>query len=144
VCFGEIPHRKRLTMNGFEIALSVIFQAGIQHYAEIPEVMKQQPDYVVDFMRNLPLTWDDVKFIDGFPGEYAVIARKGNGKWYIGGINGTDKEKKINIDLSVFGKISEGIIITDGEDARSFKNQSFMGPKVEINIKPLGGFVIKI
>lgn len=144
VCFGEIPHRNRLTWNGFEIALSVIFQAGIQHYAEIPEVMKNQPDYVVDFMRNLPLQWDDVKFIDGYPGKYAVIARKANGKWFIGGINGTTGDKEVTLDLSVLGDVKGGTIITDGDNSRSFSKQKFTGSTLKLTMKPYGGFVVEL
>jgi hypothetical protein len=145
VCFGEIPNRNRLTWNGFEIALSVIFQAGIQHYAEIPEVMSKQPEYVVSFMRNLPLEWDDVKFLDGFPGKYAVFARKGNGKWYIAGIN-ADKTntKEISIDLSVLGAKNGGTIITDGDNSRSFSEQEVAGSSVKIVMKPYGGFVMEV
>jgi hypothetical protein len=144
VCFGEIPHRNRLTSNGFEIALSVLFQAGIQHYAEIPEVMKNQPGYVVDFMRNLPLEWDDVKFIDGYPGEYAIIARKYKGKWFVGGINGTTNDKVVSVDLSVLGTVTGGTIITDGENSRSFMKKDFTGSALNLTIKPYGGFVIEL
>jgi alpha-glucosidase len=143
VCFGEIPHRNRLTNNGFEIALSVIFQAGVQHYAEIPERMYQQPDYVQDFMRNLPLTWDDVKFIDGYPGEFAVIARKGNGKWYIAGINGTKSAKHIRLNLKNMDGITGGTVITDGDTNRTFSQYEVNNTDVDIEMKPYGGFVLE-
>ena len=69
VCLSEIPNIKRLTTNGFELALAVLFQSGIQHYAALLTDLRRQPAYVIDFLRNPPLSWDDVKFIDGFPGQ---------------------------------------------------------------------------
>jgi alpha-glucosidase len=145
VCFGEIPHRKRLTRNGFELALSVLFQSGVQHYAEIPETMKNQPDYTIQFLRNLPLEWDDVKYIDGYPGEFAIFARKGQGKWFIAGINGNKTtEKVITIDLSILGASNGGVIITDGADSRSFSKQEVTGSIIKVSMKPYGGFVMEV
>lgn len=69
VNFSGIPNVLRRTTDGFEIALSVIFTSGIQHIAEIPEGMEKQPDFVKEFMRALPERWEDVKFIDGYPGN---------------------------------------------------------------------------
>jgi alpha-glucosidase len=141
VCFSEVPNIKRITTNGFELALSVIFQSGIQHYAEVPEGMAKQPDYVINFMKNVPSCWDDIKFIDGYPGKFTVVARKGNGKWYIAGINGEVLEHEVDIDLSLLGNLNGGKLITDGGDKRTFEYQKITGTKFKIHLKPLGGFV---
>jgi alpha-glucosidase len=74
--FGDIPKIKRVTRNGFELAESVLFLSGIQHFAEIPEGMATAPAYVKTFLRELPRSWDEVKFVAGYPGRQAVIARK--------------------------------------------------------------------
>jgi hypothetical protein len=144
VCFSEIPNLERRTTNGFELALSVLFQSGIQHYAEIPEGMYAQPDYVIDFMRTLPESWDDIKFIDGFPGEFAVLARKGKDKWYIAGINGTDETKDITINLADFGFNANAALITDGENDRSFEQDILTEPETSVSIVPHGGFVMTV
>jgi alpha-glucosidase len=143
VCFSEVPGLKRITSNAFELALSVLFQSGIQHYAEVPEGMMNQPNYVIDFMKNIPKRWDDIKFIDGYPGKYAVIARKGNGKWFVAGINGENDQKELEIDLSIFGS-KGGTLITDGENNRSFSSKELSSNKIKITLKPYGGFVIKM
>jgi hypothetical protein len=144
VCFSEIPNLERRTTNGFELALSVLFQSGIQHYAEIPEGMYAQPDYVIDFMRTLPESWDDIKFIDGFPGKFAVLARKGKDKWYIAGINGTDETKDITINLADFGFNANAALITDGENDRSFEQDILTEPETSVSIVPHGGFVMTV
>jgi hypothetical protein len=47
--------------------------------------MAKAPDYVIKFIKNIPEVWDDTKFVDGYPGEYVVLARKGDGRWYLAG-----------------------------------------------------------
>lgn len=144
VCFSEIPERNRLTTNGFELALSVLFQSGIQHYAEVPEGMKKQPAYVVDFLRQLPPRWEDVKFLAGYPGQYAVVARKANGKWYVAGINGNAVDKTITLDLSALGATKGGTLITDGSTSREFSTRRFEGPALTLPVKARGGFVLEL
>ncbi len=141
VCFSEIPNLKRITTNGFEIALSIIFQSGIQHYAEIPQGMYKQPMYVIDFMKEVPNRWDDIKFIDGYPGKNIILAREGNGLWYIAGINGENKPYVANIDLSIFGKNKGGVLISDGKTNRELIRTEIDGNDLKITIPPYGGFV---
>src|SRR6185295_18295492 len=100
VVLDRIPRIERRTTSGFELALSVVFTSGITHYAEIPEGMAKAPDYVREFLRGIPSVWDDVKFLDGYPGKFVVIARKGDGHWYVSGINGEATERKLTLGLS--------------------------------------------
>lgn len=163
VCFSEVPNIKRITTNGFELALSVIFWSGIQHYGETPEGMARVPDYVKDFMREIPSYWDDTHFIEGFPGKHMVVARRFENKWYVAGISGENVEKSINLELAfppqgpatqTAGKrrtslknIKTGMLITDGADNRSFDMQNIMitpGKPLGIKLKGNGGFVIKV
>lgn len=145
VCFSEIPGRKRISTNGFELALSVVFWSGVQHFAGIPEGMAKVPDYVQEFMRTVPVRWDDTKFIDGFPGKLVVLARRNGSVWYIAGINGENVEKALKFDLSFIEEIQSGILITDGADNRTFEKKEIAltaDKSVEIDLKPNGGFVI--
>jgi hypothetical protein len=144
VCFGEIPGIQRRTSNGFEIALTVLFQSGIQHYVEVPESMAKQPDYVKDYMKHVPRVWDDIKLIDGFPAKYAVIARKSGDKWYVAGINAEAEVKSLELDLSKLNIQKSGMMITDGDTNRTF-SQKEISPengKLKVDIQPNGGFVI--
>jgi hypothetical protein len=146
VCFSEIPNKKRITSNAFELALSVLFYSGIQHFAETPEGIKTVPGYVKNFLREISNYWDDTKFVDGFPGKFVVIARKYKKTWYIAGINGEDIEKNISILLPFIEKTKKGTLITDGVDNRSFKTEKITylpNKPLEINLKGNGGFVIK-
>eukprot|EP01032_Pedospumella_encystans_P026188 gene26189-29583_t len=117
--FADIPNIKRATRNGFELAESVLLLSGIQHFAEVPEGMATVPPYVKAFLQDLPRSWDDSKFVAGFPGKFVVIARKAGNAWYVAGINSEAGEKTLELDLSFIGKRS-GALMTDGAGEREF------------------------
>jgi alpha-glucosidase len=143
MAFSEIRGKERRTSNAFELALSVLFQSGIQHYAEVPEGMAAQPAYVQDFVKKLPPSWADVKLLDGYPGQYAVLARQApGGKWYVAGINGTDAPKTLQIDLSKLG-LANGTLITDGATNRSFSTRAVGGATLSVTLPARGGFVVQ-
>jgi alpha-glucosidase len=143
VCFGEIPHITRKTSSAFELALSILFQSGVQHIVETPASMKQQPKFVVDFMKRLPAYWDDVRFIDGFPGKYVVLARKHANHWYVAGINAQTDSLHLNLDLSPFQPVAKISCISDGADNRSFRTDSLQVQHngVKVAVAGRGGFV---
>ncbi|MES2323509.1 MAG: glycoside hydrolase family 97 catalytic domain-containing protein [Pseudomonadota bacterium] len=138
--FGDIPKIKRTTRNGFELAESVLFLSGIQHFAETPAGMAGAPAYVKTLLQDLPRSWDDVKFIDGYPGTHVVIARKAGKAWYVAGLNADDADRTLTLDLSFLGK-RKGVLITDGNGEREFIQAGIAGGKATITIKPHGGFV---
>lgn len=135
---------KRKTTAAFELALSVLFQSGLQHFAESPEGMKHVSASVQQFLRELPVKWDDIRFLDGYPGRFVVLARRSGTKWYIAGINAEAGTKVVQLPLSVFNK-KEVTIITDGEGNEasfSVTKEKSRNRLQEISIKPNGGFVI--
>ncbi|MDO8342458.1 MAG: glycoside hydrolase family 97 catalytic domain-containing protein [Cellvibrio sp.] len=142
MAFGDIPNIKRVTENSFELAESVLMISGIQHFAEIPEGMATAPEYVKDFLRELPREWDDVKFIDGYPGKFVVLARKAGDAWYIAGINAEAENKILNFDLNFAGD-KPGILITSGDTERSFVQQEINSKTPQtITLRPSAGFVM--
>lgn len=144
VCFNEYDNNKRVTQNGAELAQAVVFLSGVQHYAEIPKGMAKVPDYVKQAMKDIPVSWDETKFIDGFPGEYIVIARRNGDTWYIAGISSIEKD--LTLDITVpFANDKNAEMITDGKDNRTFDKQEVtFSPtgKLNLTIKPNGGFLI--
>jgi len=143
VCLDKIGGTKLRTTHAFELALSVIFISGIQHYVDVPEGMAKMPDFVKDYMKHVPSVWDDTKFIDGFPGKLAVLARKGAGHWYVAGINGEPAEKKLTLDLNSLSGAKTGFLISDG-DEQLFARQPVKldaSKKLQVTLKPNGGFV---
>jgi hypothetical protein len=134
----------RKTTPAFELALSVLFLSGIQHFAQAPEGMTKVSDDVKLFLKTLPDYWDDVKFLEGYPGKYAVIARRSGNRWYIAGINGEKNEKKVSLDLTSFRKI-KATLFTDGAAGELLSktiSNTAKQKKSDIMLKANSGFVI--
>lgn len=144
VVLDRIAKIERRTSSAFELALSVLFTSGIQHYAEIPEGMAKAPEYVRSFMKQVPSIWEDVKFLGGEPGKYVVLARRSGKRWYIAGINGESASRNVTLDLTPL-KVKHGdVAITDGEGGSSFRQQSVeldKENKTRLILRPRGGFV---
>ncbi|MGM9478787.1 glycoside hydrolase family 97 catalytic domain-containing protein [Pedobacter sp. GSP4] len=141
---SKIPNIKRKTTAAFELALPVIFQSGVQHLAESPDGMATVPAYVKAFLQTFPASWDDTRFIDGYPGKFVVMARKAGSKWYIAGINGENSDKLVYLDFSKFNAKSAEII-TDAEQGADFITGDIdIKSPPPIKMKPYGGFVIVV
>jgi len=138
---SQHPH---ITSHGHELALTVLFESGLQHLADRPESFLAQPADVQQFLSRLPNVWDDTRLLGGYPGEYVVLARRSGSTWYVAGINGTDQEKSIDIDLSTLGTTAKEVIIyADGKDQKNpwdIKRAKQLPSK--LNCKPRGGFVL--
>jgi alpha-glucosidase len=142
VVFHDIPNIKRATRNGFELAQSVVFLSGIQHYAETPEGMATVPAYVKGFLRELPRAWDEVRFLAGEPGKYVVLARRAGKQWFIAGMNGEEQPREITLDLAWLGA-KEGQLITDGAGPREFSEGKLSAASAKVTLAPRGGFVAR-
>lgn len=94
---SQHPH---ITTHAHELALTVLFESGLQHLADCPESFMAQPQKVKDFLSALPNVWDDTKLIAGYPGQYVIMARKSRGRWYVAAINGTDEKMEATVDWS--------------------------------------------
>lgn len=139
----SVPRINRRTTAGFELALPVVFHSGIQHFVETPVGMRRVSGEVKDFLRDLPVQWDDTKFISGYPGKEVVLARKKNGTWYIGGINGEAINKTIQLDLSALHLKHAEIITDTGKKApAALAKQPFDLAQGHVAVKAYGGFVI--
>lgn len=142
--FSEIPNIERKTTNGFELALPTLFHSGIQHMAEIPDGMATVPDYVKEYISEIPIKWDETKFITGYPGKLAVLARRSGETWYITGINGEAVDMSVNLDVSFLEGFT-GYIITDGDAHPEFKKEDIaLENSYKVDLKPNGGFVMKL
>ncbi|MCD8043304.1 MAG: glycoside hydrolase family 97 protein [Tannerellaceae bacterium] len=89
----------RRTTDVFELATAVLYFSPIQHLAVTPNNLDEQPDYVIDFIRTVPASWDEIRFIDGYPGKYCVLARRKGDQWYIVAVNGEKTNRTLTLSL---------------------------------------------
>lgn len=93
----------RITSDVFALATAVLFQSPVQHFSMAPNNLTDAPAWALDFMKQVPTTWEDIRFIDGYPGKYVVLARKSQqGKWYLTAINGTKETLKLKLPVDMF------------------------------------------
>ena len=104
----------RKTSDVFALAVAVLFQSSVQHFAMAPNNLEDAPAWAVDFMKQVPTTWDETRFIDGYPGKYCIMARRAGTKWYVVGItsDGTPLQKKIDAK-AFFPKGAKPTVYTD-------------------------------
>jgi hypothetical protein len=126
----------RRTTLGFELALPIIFHTPIQHFGLVPEDLDRLPDFAVDYLKEVPTTWDETRLIDGKPGKFVVLARKKNGREYIGAINGTDEPLTISIPKEF---VDGATVIVD--DAEGLVQES-LPEDGNLTLQPHGGAVI--
>ncbi|MEZ0470440.1 glycoside hydrolase family 97 protein [Luteimonas salinilitoris] len=139
---------ERRNTAAFELAQSVLFVSGIQHYAEIPEGMAKAPDYVRDFLRAVPSVWEDSRFVDGYPGRFAVFARRGGGRWYVAGVNADTEARSLELDLGeLAGAARGGTLIGDGDGPLGFSQRQVRledDSTLKVQIPARGGFVLTL
>ena len=142
---SQHPHT---TSFAHELALSVAFESGIQHWADRPEGFYALPDEAKWHMTGVPVAWDETRFIDGYPGKAFVIARRKADRWYVGCINGEKKAREQEVALDFLG---EGqfllTLIADGDDEESFSFTHRIvtaADRITVPCLSQGGFVMNI
>ncbi|QOG00750.1 glycoside hydrolase family 97 protein [Flavobacterium sp. MDT1-60] len=142
----NIPNKgsKRRTSDVFALATAVLFQSGVQHFALAPNNLTDAPAWAIDFMKEVPTTWDEVRFLEGYPGKYVVFARRKGTKWYIAGINAQKETLKVKLKLPMLASGTALRYYFDDEDLNgkiktiTLKNNN----EVEITIPCNGGVLL--
>ena len=140
---------RRYTSDVFEMATGITNQCSVNCVEVTPNVVDELPQHQVDFLRQLPTTWDETKFIDGYPTKYAVVARRSAGKWYVGGINGTNEAKQLTLSLPMLaGKTVQYYLDKKAKKGQMWPDSELSTLKVDKNgnakvkIQPMGGIIL--
>ena len=152
---------QRFTSDIFEMATAITNQSSVNCICLYPNNLQDVPQWELDWLKNVPTDWEDTRFVAGYPTKYAVIARKaGNlngsgaalsaGKWFVGGLNATDKPLALTLDLPMFA----GKTVTYLTDQPKKKGEKFFtsvkktlkvgkNGKAKVVIQPNGGIIIE-
>ncbi|HAK93908.1 MAG TPA: alpha-glucosidase [Planctomycetes bacterium] len=110
-----------LTTWAHELALAVVFECGLVHFADRVSAFRDLPEPAKDFLRAVPVAWDDTRFVAGEPGSMAVIARRRGNDWYVGGINGLESPSTGTCSLGFLDEGSYTLTrIGDGAGGKGF------------------------
>jgi len=145
VTFSNSQH-EHITSYGHELALSVVFESGLQHMADRPQAYLELPDEARSFLKTVPTAWDETRLLNGYPGSDITIARRKGRTWYVGGINGEINEKQQKIKLPFLEKeIKYSLnIIADGKHDKEFSTKSLQvdaSGTFDVKLLRRGGFV---
>ena len=136
---------KHLTTYSHELALPLIFESGWLHFADGVKEYLDLPEAPKDFLKHVPTVWDETRFLAGEPGQFIVLARRNGTQWYIGGINGENAGRDVDVGLSFLGNARCTVtLVTDGRDPRSFRHETeamTAQDHLEVRLLPYGGFV---
>ena len=136
---SQHPH---ITTDAHELALPVLYESALLHWADRPESYLAQPTEVRELIGSLPTVWDETRLLGGYPGEWVVIARRSGSTWYVAGINGKDEQQTLTFDTSLLPK-GKYTVFADNHKSWSIRASKGRIPG-KITCQPRGGFVIRI
>ena len=134
----------RKTTDVFQLATAVLFQNPIQNFALAPNNLTDAPQVCLDFMKQVPTTWDETRFIDGYPGKYVVLARRHGNQWYIAGINAQKEPLKLKLNLSMCNKGDKVMLYQDDKKRNPYTENITLkkNNELSITIQAQGGFLL--
>ena len=134
---------RRVTSDVYALATAVLFQSPVQHFALAPNNLTDAPAWAIDFMKEVPTTWDEVRFIDGYPGKYVILARRHGDKWYIAGVNAQKETLKLKVNLPMFSNGEKVRLFSDDKALQGGVKQIEIGKKQELQLAiPCNGGVL--
>lgn len=134
---------KRRTSDVFALATAVLFQSPVQHFALAPNNLTDAPAWAIDFMKQVPTQWDEVKFIDGYPGKYVIMARRIGEKWFVVGVNAQKETLKMKIKLPMFASGETVQYYSDDKDLNGSLKSLKINKKQEVTLTiPCNGGVV--
>lgn len=135
---------RRVTSDVFALATAVLFQSPVQHFALAPNNLTDAPVWAIDFMKEVPTTWDEIRYIDGYPGRYVVFARRHGDKWYIAGVNAQKEPLKLKLSLPMLEKGSKVRFYSDNEALEGSVTEKTVNKKqvMDVVIPCNGGVLI--
>jgi hypothetical protein len=140
---------RRATTGVFEMATAITNQCSVNCVAVTPNVVDTLPQVVVDYLKAIPTSWDETRYIDGYPTRYAVIARRAADRWYVGGLNGTTQPMTLTLKLPMLaGKTVKCYVdakLKKGEVAPACDMKTVRisaKGELKVTLQPLGGLVL--
>jgi hypothetical protein len=140
---GNQRGQERLTTDVFQLATGVLFQNPVQMFGLTPNNLVDVPAFELDFLRKLPTTWDETRYVDGYPGKYTVIARRKGTHWYIAGVNAIATPQTLKLQLPML-KGKQVMLYNDDRNKQPTMQSLTLGKEGEfmVTMQPNGGFVL--
>ena len=116
---SQRPNSGSIGTRAYQMALFVVFESGLQMLADNPTQYYNNEE-CTEFITQVPVTWDETIALEAKVGEYAVVAKRKDNKWYVGGItNNNGNGRTVDLDFSFLtkGKTYQMTYFEDGINA---------------------------
>lgn len=135
---------RRYTTDIFEMAAAIVNQTAVQCIAIQPNNLEELPAFELDFLKTVPTTWDEVRFIDGYPGRYVVLARRHGNDWYVAGLNAGREARAVTVIMPEWAGKSVGCYVDDARKGPQLRPLKFNKQGVaKVTMLPDGGLILK-
>lgn len=135
----------RTTTDAFELATSIVYQSPIQHFGLTPNNLKEQPQYVINFLKQVPAHWDETKLLSGKPADHVAIARRQGHSWFVGITNGENKSKTLSIAIPMLANRKVSLIEDGEQQATKFRTIKLDNSgQLTVTLAPQGGAVVYV
>ncbi len=141
---------RRYTTDVFEMAAAVVNQASVQCIAMQPNNLEELPQVEMDFLKKVPTAWDETVFIDGYPGQYVVLARRCGERWIVAGLNAGEQPRALTLQLPMMtGKtvdVYDDAPLKKGEqwnECRLSQKKVDKKGQLKVVLQPGGGLIVE-
>jgi alpha-glucosidase len=90
-----------MTTRGHGLGMFVVYESPFQMVADSPDAYENAAGY--DFVKRVPATWDETRFVGGDIDSHVVVARRKGRDWYVG-VMGNEKPREVSVPLSFLGE----------------------------------------
>ncbi len=129
---------RRVTSDVYALATAVLFQSAVQHFALAPNNLTDAPAWAIDFMKQVPTTWDEVRFLSGYPGRYVIMARRSGDKWYVAGVNATQAPLKVELKMPMLSAGEAQLYLNSQLSTVKLSKKATLDVEIPVN----GGIVV--
>lgn len=129
---------RRVTSDVYALATAVLFQSAVQHFALAPNNLTDAPAWAIDFMKQVPTTWDEVRFLSGYPGRYVIFARRSGDKWYVAGVNATQAPLKVELKMPMLSAGEAQLYLNNQLSTVKLSKKATLDVEIPVN----GGIVV--
>ena len=136
---------QRYTTDVFEMASAIVNQSAVQCIAMQPNNLQELPPFELDFLKAVPTTWDDTRFLDGYPGRYVVLARQHGADWYVAGLNAESQAKTLTLTMPEWAGRVVGYYVDDAKKGPQLRQLKFNKKgEAKVTMQPNGGLILKL
>lgn len=101
------------TTRAHGLAMYVVYDSPLAILADTPDAYAGQPE--MPFLRAVPTTWDETRFLAGEIGQSIVLARRKGADWYVGAMS-NEEARTVTVPLDFLGgRTFEATIYADGD-----------------------------